>query len=74
MALGKAHQARLGAVVDQSEQDKKLCPGSVALVHGVWESSGVLAQALVEARQRVGLKECLVLGQHVPLLCVQKKH
>ena len=72
--LGKPHRARLGAVVDYSKQDEELRPGAVALVHGVREKSGVLAQVLVEARQRVILEKRLVLGQHVSLLSVQDEH
>ena len=74
MALGQPHRARLGAVVDHAEEDEELRPGAVALVHRVREERGVLAQALVEARERVVAQERLVLGQHVPLFGVEQEH
>ena len=73
VALGQPHRARLGAVVDHAEEDEELRPGAVALVHRVREERGVLAQALVEARERVVAQERLVLGQHVPLLGVEQE-
>jgi hypothetical protein len=73
VALGKPHRARLGAVVDHAEEDDELRPRAVALVHRVGEQRGVLAQALVEARERVVAQERLVLGQHAPLLGIEQK-
>ena len=73
MPLREAHRAGLGAVVDHAEQGEELRPGAVALVHGVGEERGVLAQPLVEAGERVVAQERLVLGQHVPLLGVEQE-
>ena len=73
MARGQLHGSRLGAVVDHAEEHEELRPGAVALVHRVREERGVLAQALVEARERVVPQERLVLGQHVPLLGVEQE-
>ena len=65
--------AALGAVVDHAEEHEQLRPGAVALVHRVRVERGVLAQALVEAGERVVAQERLVLGQHVPLLGVEQE-
>ena len=55
------------------EEHEQLRPGAVALVHRVREERGVLAQALVQARERVVAQERLVLRQHVPLLGVEQE-
>jgi hypothetical protein len=59
--------------VDHPEEDEKLRPCAVALVHRVREECGVLTQAFVKARQRVILQERVVLGQHVSLLSVEQE-
>ena len=73
MALGQPHPARLGPVVNHSEEDEELPPCAVALVHGVREERGVLAEALVEARYGVVAQERFILGQHVPLLRIEQE-
>ena len=74
MALGQPHRAGFGAVVDHAEEDEKLRPSTVALVHRVREERGILAQPLVEAGERVVAQERLVLRQHVPLLGIEQEH
>ena len=63
-----------GAVVDHAEEDEQLRPGAVALVHRVRVEGVVLAQPLVQPRERVVAQERLVLGQHVALLGVEQEH
>ena len=59
--------------MDHAEQDQELRVRAVALVHGVRVQGRVFPQPLVQAGQRVGPQEGLVLGQHVPLLRVQQE-
>ena len=62
------------SVVNQSKQQKKLCPGAETLVHGVRIERGILAEPLVEPGERVVAHEGLVLGQHAAFLGVQQKN
>ena len=62
-----------GAIVDEAKQHEKLRPGAEALVHGVGVERGILAQALVEAGERVVSREVLVLRQHAAFLRVEQK-
>lgn len=41
------------AVMNEPEEREQLCPGAEALVNRVREVRGVLAQALVQARDRI---------------------
>ena len=73
VARRQRHAARAGAVMDHAEQDEKLRIRTVALVHGVRVQGRVFAQPLVQAGQRVGAEEGVVLRQHVPLLGVEQE-
>ena len=74
VAGGHRRLASLRAVVDHAEQDEQLGPGAVALVHRVRVAGVVLAQALVQSRERVVAQERLVLREHVALLGVEQEH
>ena len=59
--------------MDEAKQHEKLRPGTEALVHGVRVERGILAQALVEAGERVVAREVLVLRQHAAFLRVEQE-
>ena len=73
VARRQRHRARAGAVVDHAEQDEKLRPGAVALVHRVRVQCSVLPQPRVQGGQRVGAQERPILWQQVPLLGVEQE-
>ena len=73
MTRRQGHRARPGAVVDHAEQDEKLRPGTVALVHRVGVQGRILPQPRVQAGQRVGAEEGRILRQQVPLLGVEQE-
>ena len=60
-------------IVDEAKQHQKLRPGAEALVHGVGVEGCILAQALVEAGERVVAREALVFRQHPAFLRVEQK-
>ena len=74
VAWRQPHRARPGAVVDHAEQGEELGVPAEALVHGIRVERRVFAQPFVEAGERVGAEEGLVLRQHVPLLGVEQEH
>jgi hypothetical protein len=49
-------------------------PRPKALVHRIWIERGILAEALIEAGERVEAQERLILRQHVPLLGKEQEH
>ena len=59
--------------MDKAKQHEKLCPGTEAPVHRVGVERRILAQALVEAGQRVVAREVLVVRQHATFLGVEQK-
>ena len=73
VALGEPHPARGGAVMEQSEQHQELRPGAIALIHRVGVQRRVLAQAFVQAGERVVAREGLVVRQQVAFLGVEQE-
>ena len=63
-----------GAVVNHAKQGDELRPRAVPLGHGVGVAGVVLAQPLVQPRQRVEAHERLVVREHVALLGVEQEH
>ncbi len=74
VAPRQAQPVGVGAVVEQAEQHQELRPSAVALVHRVGVQRGVLAQALVQAGERVVAHERLAVRQQVALLGVEQEH
>src|SRR5690606_10749748 len=66
-AGGQVERALGAAGVDQAKERTEPGPGAEALVHGVGVAAGVLAEALVEAGDRVALGVDRALG-HEPLI------
>ena len=51
VAFRQPHRTAFCAVVDHAEQDEKLRPGTVTLIHRVRKERCILAQTLIKARK-----------------------
>ena len=73
MALREVQVPSRGAIVDDAEERQQLRPRPESLIHRVGVQSGILAQALVEPRERVVADERFVVREHPALLGVQEE-
>ena len=64
----------LHAIVDHAEEHQQLRPRPIALLHRIRVERGILAQPLVESRERVAVQERLILRQHLALLRVEQEN